>query len=428
MLRTLPWSCWLFVAAISLQAAGARAQSIDELRKAAKANRRSIEAQAAYGRGLILVGQLDQAERQMKYVSRMQRDSEAGLYLIAEVAFARGSYNQARKACRAMEKESANGLYSRVCRARAYLVWNRAGRAFDELEAALKDDPKSFEALLALGDAYRLRSAGSESEAAYRRAIASDPSRHEPHRGLGMLYVLLGKPTLAVASLQKATAMQPLDTEALLALASLLPVAESLPLLRRVVAIRNDWAQAQLDLGTALASSGDVAGARKAFHRALKLDFNLAAAHTGLGRLHAAAGEGSKALAEFQAALKLVPNDGAAMLAIGELQEAEKKHLEAYQAYEQAAGMAPNDPRALLRAAALALKEQRSMTARAYLERLRRNPLHADLAAAYALYGDILVATGDRLGAIEMYEKALKGKGELDRERVQTAIASLKSK
>ena len=418
----------LFLAASVLLPASLQAQSIDELQKAAKANRRSIEAQRAYGRGLILVGRFDRAERQLTYVSRMLRDSEAGLLLIAEVAVARGSYRDARKACRAIEKESNDGLYSRVCRARAYLVWNRAGRAFEELEAALSDDPKHFEVLLTLGDAHRLRGATADAESAYRRAIAADSQRHEPHRGLGFLYVFMGKNPEAIAAFEKATAMQPLDTEALLALAQLLPQERALPLLQKVVVLRDDWAKAQLALGDALASRGEVAAARKAYGRALKLDPNLAGAHTGLGQLHAQKGEVQQALAEFEKALKLVPNDGAAMLAIGELHEGQNNHLEAYQAYDRAAAMAPNDPRSLLRAAALALKEKRPMTARAYLERLRRNPLHANLAALYSLYGDILLSHNDRLGALEMYEKALKGKGDLDRARVEAAIQSLRNR
>ena len=393
---------------------------LDALRQATRDNRRDGDAHTRLGLALLRAGQYREAERVLKTAARLHDESIESLYDVARVAFAREDYRRSRGACRALERKYRGQSLTHVCRARAFLVWNRSGRAFEELEAATAAGGDHFEAHVALGDAYRLRAQVSEAEQAYRRAIALNDQRPEPHFGLGLLYSNARREADATRAFRAALQRDGDDPEILVELGTLLEGDEARRLLRRAVAGRPDMARAQTALGELELAAGETEAAKTAFEAALEANARDATALAGLGEIAIRAGDHDEAMARFNAALEVVPNNPHVVFLIGQLHEAKDEHREAYDQYRRAAAMAPNEPEALLAAASLALEQNRDVLATGFLDSLLRN--HENLAAGLALYGDAMKARGDRAQARTYYQRALRGEGPLDRPAVERKL------
>lgn len=400
--------------------AGAQENDLATLRQAARDNRRDGGAQTRLGLALLRAGHYREAERVLKTAARLHDESIESLFDVARVAFAQEDYRRSRGACRALERKYAGQSLTHVCRARAFLVWNRSGRAFEELEAATAAGGDHFEAHLALGDAYRLRAEVSESEQAYRRAIELNGQRPEPHFGLGLLYANARRNQDAIRAFRAALQRDSDDPEIQYELGRMLEGAEARRLLAAAVAGRPDMAQAQTALGELELAAGNAEAAKTAFEAALQVNARDASALAGLGQVALQAGDHEGAMTRFNEALEVVPNNPHVVFLIGQLHQAKGETREAYEQYRRAAAMAPNEPEALLAAASLALEQDRDVLATGFLDSLLRN--HANLAAALALYGDAMKARGDRTRAREYYQRALRGDGPLDRPAVEAKL------
>lgn len=425
MLRSLLVLALVAPLTTALLPAQAEAQETDlaALREAVRNDRRDGDAHTRLGLALLRAGQYREAERVLKTAARLHDETIESLFDVARVAFAREDYRRSRGACRALERKYRGQSLTHVCRARAFLVWNRSGRAFEELEQATAAGGDHFEAHLALGDAYRLRAQVAEAEQAYRRAIALNGQRPEPHFGLGLLYANARRAQDAVRAFRAALERDPRDPEIQYELGSLLEGDEARRLLRGAVAGRPDMARAQTALGELELAAGNAEAAKTAFEAALEAHARDAAALAGLGQIALLAGDHEGAMARFNEALEVVPNNPHVVYLIGKLHEAKDEHREAYEHYRRAAAMAPNEPEALLAAASLALEQNRDVLATGFLDSLLRN--HANLAAGLELYGDAMQARGDRTRAREYYQRALGGEGPIDRAAVQAKLRAV---
>ncbi|MEM9069379.1 MAG: tetratricopeptide repeat protein [Myxococcota bacterium] len=410
-----------FVLLTALLAASlpAAAQDLATLESAARANRRDVAAQTAYGRALIRAERYRDAERVLRNAARVAGDTPEALFEVARVAFAQENYRKSRAACRALERGHRGHVLTHVCRARAFLVWNRSGRAFEELEAAVQAQGDHFEAHLALGDAHRLRAATSESETSYRAAIAADATRAEPHYGLGLLYSNARRTDDAVGAFRAALRLDPADPDTQYQIAIRVGGDEARRLLTSAVAARTGWPEAMVALAE-LEVDSDRAAARGHYEAALEQAPNNAAAHIGLGRILIAEGEAEEGEASLRRALEIVPNSPDVALALGELYESQERYQDAFGQYRQAATLSPSDPVGLLRGAALALRLRRDVLATGFLDRYLQGKPNS--ARALELYGDAMMARRDRNGARGYYERALRGQGEIDRAEVQRKL------
>lgn len=405
----------------SFFATSASAQDdLEALEAAARAGRNDASAQTAYGHALLRAERFSDAERVLRQAARLQDNSLASLYDLARVAFAQNDYRKSRAACRLLEREERRAALTHICRARAFLVWNRAGRAFEELESAQSIGGSDYELQLAFGDAHRLRASTREAETAYRAAIAQDGSRAEPWLGLGLLYSQTSRDDDARTALREARTRDANDPQIAFELGRLLRGAEARRLLEIAVAGRPEHVDAQVALGDLALSEGDMAAARSAFEAALERTDEDPAAHAGMGRVLLAAGEHEAAEARFQRALEIVPNVPNIVRTLGTLYEAQGRTQDAFAQYRHAHDLDPRNPASLLAAARLALSQNRDVLATGFLDRLLQR--HDGLAAALALYGDALRARGDRPGAIRYYRRALEGTGPVDRAAVQAGI------
>jgi len=411
--------------ALTLAPAFAAAQppNHDALRTAARAGRNDAAAQRAYGLAALRAGENDAAARALEAAARLLPGDESAAFDAARPSFQGIDYRAAQRACRRVERIQRNGVWARVCRARAFLVWNRSARAFEELAAALSENPNNYEALVALGDAHRLRLNRRESEGAYERAARAAPRRVEATRGLGLLYLAARDLPVAERHLRAAAQIDAYDPTVLVALAQLVSGDERRRLLETAVNVRPGWAEARTALGDSLIEAGRLPAARVHFEAAIATNDRLAVAHCGLGRVLTAAGEYDAARVAIDRALEIVPNYANAVIALAELYQAQGRAEPAFEQYRRAAGLEPRNPRSLMAAAQLALERNRDVLAAGFLDRLLAR--HGELAAALALYGDVMVARSQRSDAREYYQRALRGEGPVDRDRVQAALSGL---
>jgi superkiller protein 3 len=419
--------CWALAAP-----ALAQEQAVESLAAAARQNRRDADAQSAYGLALLRAGRHREAKRALQTAARLDRDEPARVFDVARVAFAEGEYRPARAACRPLSRFDSSPL-GHVCMARAFLVWNRSARAFEELEAALAMDGNDFEALLALGDAHRLRNAVSDAESAYQRAARANPDSALPHLGLGRLYLATNRRNEALRALRTADQKPELEAgsarpdaghpEIAYALGRALGGSEGIPFLRRAAEGRPGWAEAQITLGDALLATDDIPGARAAYEAAIRASRVNADAHVGLGRALTEAGEHEAAMAELERGLELVENHPGAVFAKAKLYEAMSRNEEAFRTYRQAADLMQGNPEPMLSAARLALRLNRDVLAVGFLERLLQQ--HDNLSAALELYGDAMLSRRDRARAREYYQRALRGSGPVNRRRIRQQLSGL---
>ncbi|MFW5920380.1 MAG: tetratricopeptide repeat protein [Polyangiales bacterium] len=403
--------------------AAAQQDALDELRSAAQSSPRDAGAHRAYGLALLRAGELRKAERQLEKAARLAGNSLEALYDVARVAFARGEYRPARNACRPLERKERNAVLTRVCRARAFLVWNRAARAFEELEAALDQDSDHFETLLALGDAHRLRASVDKADEAYRKAARQRPGSAKPYLGLGRLHAAAGHDDEARDALKKAHERDGDDPEILYELGRRTGGARGSRLLEQAVEARPDWAEAHVALGGVRLEAGDAEAAASAYRKAIGLSSRLVPAHLGLGRALTETGEHDEAERALEKTLQLVPNSAEATRALAHLYARTDRKEEAFAKYRHAADLAPSDPTSLLDAVRLALRLERDVLAAGFLDRVLQR--HRNLAAALALYGDVMAVRDRRDEAKRYYQRALEGEGPVDRARVRKALRQL---
>lgn len=404
--------------------AAAQTADLERLREQAKSQPRDANAQTELGQALLRAGQLDDAERALKKAAQLQRGSIAAAYEVLKVTFERGDHRAARGACATFKKTAAGSPYEHLCFARAFLIWHRSSRAIEYLDAALALDADHEESLLALGDAERLSGNYDAAERAYQRVRNVAPTRVEASLGLAKVAIARGDQARGIELLRATLATTAHWPEVNFELGRLLEGPEALDLLRRAVALRANWDVAELALGDALLTAGHAAESEQAATQVIARNPRLAEAHTLLGRARQAQGNSTGAEQALTEALTLVPNLPEATLARADLFAQTERYEEAFAEYQKAAGLRPLDAEPLLRAARLCVQTQRLSLAAAFLDRaLDRAP---QLAAALALYGDVMAARGDRADAKTMYERALAGEGEFDRSAVEQALRKLK--
>jgi len=417
----------LSTAALSSAAAPPRARAqenvLAERRAAAKAAPNDVAAQTALGRALIEAGHLPEAEAQMRAASRLAKGTIESLYEVVRVQLATDDYRKARAACRELSAKDDKHVLTHVCMARAFLVWRRASRAFEYIDKALAADPTNYEARLALADAKRMQGEFAIAEATYRELLAQTPTA-DVYLGLAKCEAVQNHTAEAVAALQQAHTLDANDPDVLLELGKRSEGKAAVELLRAALAGRPGWADAELELAIAQRHAGDAAAAEAGLSAVRK---RLPDSPTAVAE-HAAAlvdlGRYDEAEPELKQALKLIPNDYDAAFALGQLYERTNRNEEAFTQYRNAGDLKRESPEALIAAARLGLSLQRPMLAGAMLDKaLERTPRSA---AVLALYGEVMLARGDKKAAREYLQRALQGEGPFDRAAVQKRLAALK--
>jgi tetratricopeptide (TPR) repeat protein len=414
----------VIILSVIASTAWAQETELKELRAQARSAPRDAEVQAKLGHALLEAGRWKEAERQLQAAARLKRNSPEADYEVIEVKLARGDHKASRAACRALSQKHPDSPLGDVCMARAFLVWRRASLALPYLEKVLQKDSSNLEALLALGEAGRMSGQKGKSEQAYQRAMQIAPDDARIYLGLGRLYSVFQAPDRAREALRTALAKNPGSPDIQLELARLLKGEERLKLLQSAAAGRPGWDDAGVLLAESLLLAGRTEEAEKLAAGVLERAAGRADASSVLGRARLALKNFQGAEEALKRALELVPNDYEAALALAAVFGETDRPDEALEKYRETADIDPSDIRALIDAARLAMKLDRKAVAAGFLERaVSRKPSDA---VVLALLGEVTAARGDRVKARGYYERALKGSGEIDREKVKAALQQLR--
>jgi tetratricopeptide (TPR) repeat protein len=173
-----------------------------------------------------------------------------------------------------------------------YLAFENLGRAlrdnarFDEAvesyEQAKQHAPQGsvkYQAVMdnAIGITRQRQGRDADAERAFANAVANDPRLAEAQNNLGNALAAAGRAT------------------------------DALPHFRAAVDLNPSMSEAWVGLGSASLAANQPRDATEAFTRALSIDASLAEAHNGLGSAYALQGDTERALQEYTRALQLKP-------------------------------------------------------------------------------------------------------------------------
>jgi len=310
-------------------------------------------AHLALGEMLLRVGQFDNAVSEMNTTLRLDRKSAGahqGLGLIylqegkaepavqefqtaialrpesldAKKGLARAlAYQHKWSECAALLKKvaTANPDSSEAASALGNALMNVGDRDGAEAQFARARElaNRELNLLRAQGDrnwGVALRNEGKlpDSAAAFRRALADDPTYCEPHDDLGEILWMQKDSSGALSEFQAAVACSPDSATARNNLGATLlyykhDIENAMEQFRDAIAVRPGFPLAHLNLGKAFAAKQDFAAAESELRSAIAIDPESASAHVNLGLVLAEKSNGAspEAQTEMQKGLKLDP-------------------------------------------------------------------------------------------------------------------------
>jgi tetratricopeptide (TPR) repeat protein len=199
-----------------------------------------------------------------------------------------------------------------------------------------------------LGQALRERDQLTEAYAAYERALeVSSPANKAPiYNAMGLVATRQGRLPEAIAKFQSAIAIDSSFAEAQTnlgnALASDRRPADALSHFRAALALEPDSAESHLGLAGALGALGQQDEARSHYQEAIRINPRMAEAHAGFGTALAQAGDLDGAIRALTEAIRLNPNLVNANLNLGLILAQKGDRQNAIRYLEQALRLAPS--------------------------------------------------------------------------------------
>jgi Flp pilus assembly protein TadD len=296
------------------------------------------------------------------------------------------------------------------------------------LTTALKTSkPAMPEPWVEYGEALRRDGQIAQSIAAYKEAIARDPSYVAAFVGLGSALQESGRRPEAAKAFNQATQAGPADPRGWSALGTVElesgHVAQARAAFERAAEIDPEMPEPHNGLGIAMTQQGMPAKAESQFREAIRLLPNYSRAHANLGQLLMSGGDSAQAEWEFGAAARLSPNDAAVRFnhsrALNKLARFDEARLEAEASIRRNPGV--EEAHELL--GRLMERDSQFDDARREYEtaiRLRPGPSQAELDL-----GILLVKNGDRAGAERHLKLAEASTDSAIRDLARQAIQQL---
>lgn len=202
-------------------------------------------------------------------------------------------------------------------------LWNaeQRERGLNELRAAAKLNPESFEYQYRLGTACQRVEDLACAVEAFGKASALDPANDNIRNTYAFLLVNTRQADRAIAESQKILEHNPKDASAIMNIgyAHLKKgdFAEAEKAYRGLLANDPQSAAAHYDLGIALKSQDQLEAAQKEFREAIRLDPSLALAHYSLGLVDWQLGDFEALAEEMRAAIRITPEYAEAHYMLG---------------------------------------------------------------------------------------------------------------
>lgn len=408
-------------------AAPAMAQEsvLDAARARVRANANDTSASIAFGRALRRAGRYAESAAELRRgastIAGHQPDAAIKLHWeLARTFIAERDFSQAMLACHVAAAQTGGAQAGHACAAEAHLLWRRGTDAITELAQA----GRTYDSKVSEGRALALQLKDAEAEAAFRDAMALDPSAADPHLYLGKYWVDVGKTDAGIAELKRAVELDATNPDALYELGrALSPGADAVTALEKAARERPSFLDAWVRLAEVQIALGKNVEARAAAQSALRINPQDASAHVVVGRVALADGKPDDALADARAALAVMANSSLAKLLMADAY-AKKDEIDlALEQYQAAYGLDRQNPDVLVHAALACIHAQRLTSARAYATTATHD--FPTWGPGFAALGDALAADGDSAGARAAYDKALLGRGPIDAAAIRAKMTAL---
>jgi len=200
-----------------------------------------------------------------------------------------------------------------------------------------------------LGNMYLQLGSFADSAAAYREAIALDPTIAEAHFNLGNVLCEMNESAAALDAYRQAISVRPDFFEAYFNLADTLAgngrLDEAATMYRKAAEIRPQLSDVHNNLGTVLIELGDFDGAIASLQTAVSAAPQSGEAYANLGTALKHAGRMDDSVAALEQAAALLPGSADAPFNLGMALMQSGRHTEAEVAYRRAMALAPDMPR-----------------------------------------------------------------------------------
>lgn len=292
----------------------------------------------------------------------------------------------------------------------------KLNQAENELQSVLRSAPGEYRALDLLGVVRVLQRREIEAEELFRRASQKKPDFAPAHAHLGLLYVQMGRPEVAVPQLREALRLDPSRTDASAALVHILQdqaqaaatagdSGKSLELLADARKYAPDNADVQSAFGMMALRMALWQDAVAAFQQTLKLRKNDPTALYSLGRAFLGLWKFEDARQQFAQYVEVRPDDPSGHCALGMTLAALERSGEARLQFERSIALAPAQTESYFRLALLDLdSKDLDSAARNLRQVLDREPKHA---GALTALGRVAFEQKRYSEAVELLQRAI---------------------
>src|SRR5437867_6247789 len=229
------------------------------------------------------------------------------------------------------------------------------------------------------------------SETLYRATIVRNPEEALTH----LEQALRLKPDYAEAKLNLGTALYKANR-----------VSQAVTNFTEAIRLNPNYAEAYDALGVVSYSSGQLADAKTQFEKAVRLKPNYVPARRDLAEALWESGQPDEAISQLEAVLRLSPQDAETLTGLAKLYSARGRFPEAASRYEELLRLNPNDATAHHELALVLESLKRPQDAFAHFQEAIR--LRPDYADAHYNLGLLLVSAGRRSDAITEFKTVLR--------------------
>jgi len=317
---------------------------------------------------------------------------------MGRIALEKEQFDQAVKLLRTALEIRPDAAELRSDIGKALMDSGKYGEAITELEREIDVFPSSFTAHFQLAEAYRRQKEYDKAIEHYEQTIRLEPEHRHAHYGLAMVHARMGQRDKAQAHLA--------------VFRKLRDKVDSVYSMRQrsyredLASVRASVIKTYLDAERLYRDSGRTAKAEELLNRAYGLDPNNTRCLERLASLYYTSRRAAKALECFEKIARIDPNNPISYLNIGHVATRLKLFEKAERAFRKTIALAPNNPVGYRELARFYLRTNTNVV---QAHGLAQKAIGLEKSAeTYFLLGWAADVNGDRAGALQAMEQAIK--------------------
>ena len=282
--------------------------------------------------------------------------------------------------------------------AKALMDSGRYAEAITELQQEIKAFPSSFTACFQLAEAYRQQKEYDKAIEHYEQTIKLEPEHSHAYYGLAMVYTRMGQRDKAREYLDVFRKLREKVNSAY--------SDRQVGFLEYQESLRASVVKTYLDAERLYRDSGNITKSEELLNRASGLDRNNTRCLERLASLYYRSNRAAKALECFEKIVRVDPNNHLSHLNIGQIASQLRMFEKAERAFRKTITLVPNNPAGYRELARFYLRTNSNLV-RAHKLAKRAITMEKN-AETYFLLGWAADVNGDRAGALQAMEQAIK--------------------